>query len=584
MRPSAAPISAALLFASLAGPAFAAPVDAPAPPAAEPKKDAPASGPKADGKKDAPEEPPKVAAGEPAEDPGTGFEGRFVLDNGRIAPKPIDPLSINFSIRGEYQLRYRGQSDLRLQAPIGHREANNLGQNQYLYHWLRLGARLQIRDFLAVVMQIDVPRGFIAGDSTQYVDASRDSFAAPKWYEVHPRYLYLEYSSPIGVFRLGQQGSYWGMGILANDGDHDTLFGDHRRGALVERLLYATTPLGKGTPLALVIGGDVVFQDNTANLLGGDRAFQGVAAILYRTKPAEIGFYGVVRRQTRSAQSVNQFTPFTEGLTVGVLDLTGRFDVPVAGTRAFAYGQMEAAVILGSTSFVRTNYTTPLDPTAKRDNEAVRSFGGAATLGAVRVAGEGKDRWGDIMGEIELGYASGDASPADGVTKRFSMDENHHVGLVLFDHVLRWKTARAATIAQDPSVVARAAPGLQLLSSNGGISGAQYLNPRFVIRPKHWLDLKGGVVIAQTTADFVDPYHFGALGNAANYDGGDPHRHDLGVELDVGVATRIKVDASATVQLGAEGGLLFPGHAFDDAAGRGLANQYLGTVQVGLQF
>ena len=96
---------------------------------------------------------------------------------------------------------------------------------------------------------------------------------------MHPRYLYLEYNSPIGLFRVGQQGSHWGMGILANDGDHPTLFGDYQRGALVERVLFATTPMGKGTPLTIALAGDLVFEDNTADL---DRRtttarFQGVA-------------------------------------------------------------------------------------------------------------------------------------------------------------------------------------------------------------------------------------------------------------------------------------------------------------------
>src|SRR5262249_15705010 len=140
----------------------------------------------------------------------------------------------------------------------------------------------------------------------------------------------------------------------------------------------------------------------------------------------------------------------------------------------------------------------------------------------------------------------------------------------------------------DPALVARAAPGLEFLPSNGGVFGAQYVNPRFVVRPRRWLDLKGGVVVAQTTADFVDPYHYAALANARNYDGGDPpapHRaHDLGVELALGVAARIRLDAAALLQVGAEGGVLFPGHAFDDAAGRKLPNQYLGALQLGLQF
>src|SRR5262249_21909081 len=144
------------------------------------------------------------------------------------------------------------------------------------------------------------------------------------------------------------------------------------------------------------------------------------------------------------------------------------------------------------------------------------------------------------------------------------------VGLVLFDHVLAWKTARAATIGQDQNLAARAAPGLWLLPSNGGVFGAEYINPRVIVRPKRWLDLKGGVVIAQTTADFVDPYHFSALGNAVNYDGGDPRKHDLGVEIDLGADARIAVDKAATVQAGLEGGVLFPGHAFDDAAGNKL--------------
>jgi len=133
-------------------------------------------------------------------------------------------------------------------------------------------------------------------------------------------------------------------------------------------------------------------------------------------------------------------------------------------------------------------------------------------------------------------------------------------------------------------VVNRATPGLDLLPSKGGVFGATYLNPRFVVRPRPWLDLKGGVLIAQTTADFVDPYHAGALGNFANYDGGDPRRHDLGVELDLGFMTRIAFREGTTIELGGEGGAFFPGHAFDDASGRGLENQYLANLKAGILY
>jgi hypothetical protein len=39
-----------------------------------------------------------------------------------------------------------------------------------------------------------------------------------------------------------------------------------------------------------------------------------------------------------------------------------------------------------------------------------------------------------------------------------------------------------------------------------------------------------------------------------------------------------------TLQLGAQGGVLFPGNAFADAAGNRMATQYLGVGRLGLQY
>jgi hypothetical protein len=581
------PFAAASLTAALALPlafsapalALAAPEDPAASPAPAKVDEAAARAPTADGNLE------DDVEAHPVHDDPLEFSDTFVLDTGRKALRPPSPEGISFSLRGEYQLRYRAMSDLRLQAPIRHPEGTSLGQNQYLYHWLRLEGRFSFKDKVSLVAQIDVPRGLIVGDTTRYVDAAKDSLAEATWSEVHPRWLYLQYDSPIGMFRLGQQGSHWGMGLLANDGDHPAMFGDYQRGSLSERLLFATTPFGKGTPFSVAVAGDVIFQDQTADLvLDHDRAFQGVLALLYTTRPAEIGFYAVLRHQERDREVLDQYTPYTDRLTVGALDWTARFNVPVQGSTSFAYGQLEAALVLGSTSFVRGAYTRPLDPTAARDDELVRSFGAAALLGAVHVNGTGKDAWGDVVGEVEAGYASGDADPGDGVNKRFTFDANHRVGLVLFNQVMAWKTARAATIAQDPEVVNRPAPGLGLLPSRGAVFGAQYLNPRATFRPRRWLDLKAGVLVAQTTADLVDPYHYATLGDVTNYDGGEARRHDLGLELDFGANVRIPVDTTATVQAGVEGGVLFPGHAFDTATGVGLPNQYLVNLAMGLQF
>jgi hypothetical protein len=516
--------------------------------------------------------------------PEESFEPRYVLETGRILPRPPDENRLNFSLHGEYQLRYRALTDFRLEPPIGQPDQTTLGQNQYLYHWLRLKPRLDYRDEVSVVGEIDLPRGLVVGDTTEFVTADREPLDEERWYDVRPRQLYVSYRSPIGTFRVGMQSSHWGMGILANDGDHPSMFGDYDRGSIVHRFLFATTPGGEGTPVFIALAGDIVHEDNTAVLVDGDRAFQGVGALGYRTDAGEIGVYGVLRHQNHSREATGAFTPFTEDLTVGVVDVAAKFNAPVPGADAFVYGELEMATIFGSTTFVRTGFIEPIDPRAERDDEEVLSFGAAAKLGFTHLAGQGRERWGRVVSEIEWGYASGDADPTDGRTRRFTFEPNHNVGLVLFDQVLRWKTARAATNAQDPTVVNRPAPGLQFLPSRGAVFGATYLNPRVLVRPERWFDVKLGAVFAQTTADFVDPYHFGALGNVANYDGGDEKNHDLGVELDAGFDARLGMNGRTTVQLGAEGGILFPGGAFEDALGVGLDTQYLANVKLGLQY
>lgn len=528
-----------------------------------------------------------------------GFLDRFVLESARATPLPLSDDFVTFSIHGEYEARFRALTDLPLEAPIRGalppgpgedvKDPALLGQNAYLYHWLRLNGRIAFRDDIIGVAQIDVPRGLIAGHTTQFVDRSRDALEDYDWYDVYPRDLYVEFRSPIGIFRVGQQTSFWGQGLVANDGNHPQMFGDTLRGAVTERLLYATTPMGKDTPLVIAVAGDFVFEDNTADLLGdspdqptGDLAGQAVLAVSWRTDWADIGIYGVYRHQQRELTS--RVIPYDETLDVGVVDLAGKIRGRVPGTDSYAYGQAEAAMIFGRTSYLKSSYVNQTDPTNELEDESILTFGTSATFGIVHVTQNDKERWGDLVTELEWGYASGDADPLDGTTRRFTFDTSHNVGLVLFDHVLQWKTARAATIAQDERVVGRAAPGLQLLPSNGGVFGATYLNPRILFRPVRPLDIKLGLLWAHSTADVVDPYHVGALGNYRNYDGGDSTSRDLGVEIDVGADVRIPLERTVALEVGAEGGVLFPGHAFDDALGNRLPQQLLLNTKLGLQF
>lgn len=509
---------------------------------------------------------------------GTEFKSRFVLETGRSEPLVADPDSLKIQIHGEYQARLSQHSDLPLRPFRANPSTSSLGQTTRLVHWLRFTPQLTFSDTVRVVGQIDVPRGFIAGQETQHVEADFPMDERQP-IEAHPRWLYLEYMSPIGLFRVGQQPSHWGMGLVANDGDHPSLFGDYYGGSIAERVLFATRPLGKDSPLNLAIAGDLVFKDATADLSDDEFALQGVLAAFYADKHDNmLGFYGVYRAQQRQGSALPG-RDFDETLAVWALDSAGKFNAKIPGTRGHVFGEYEAAYIFGDTSFVRT-----AQQSRTNTREDLQTFGAAARLGAVTTRGEGDKRYGDFVASLEWGWTSGDADPNDGVTRRFRFDPNHNVGLILFDEVLAWKTARATASARDPQLTQRPNPGTDLLPSNGAVFGATYLYPNVVVRPVPELDLKAAAVIAQTTADFVDPVQVGINGRFANFDGGDARSHDLGVELDGGFEYRLALDYGMTLQLGAQGGVLFPGNAFNDAAGNAMATQYLGVGRLGLQY
>jgi len=532
----------------------------------------------------------------------TDFD-RLVLDTGRTPVTPSEPRLLSFQIHGEYQARANEMSSFLLTPTAtvinAHPGAtgDSLGQNFFINHWLRITPRFSIGDKLTFVGQMDVLTGLVLGDTAHdtYTDYTpNDSYNG--FSNVQPRWLYLEWLTPIGLLRAGQQGEHWGSGIVANDGDHPSTFGDYRYGDIMEEILFATKPFGERSPFVVAVAGGLVYRDNFARLTRGEHAWQGVVAALYQEGMNSLGVYGVYRYQTHDETSADPLYPYADKLEVGVLDAAGNFAVPIPkpGPPAYLYGNAEAALEYGTTNEERT-----IQMTQNGQTTDVRAYGGSVAAGIVLGAhdheprkrkaqspmGSRPDLYGKLVTQVEVGYASGDANPLDGVEHRFTFNPNHKVGLLLFDEVMRFQTARAAVAAQDPYLVGpRPAPGLDLLPTQGGVSGAQYVNPTVVYRPLPNFDLKGGAVLAQSTADVVDPYRLVTQGAYVNYRGGDPTRHDLGFELDAGAEWRIALDNDLTLQLGVQGGVLFPGGALADAMGQELKTPYLIIERAGLQF
>lgn len=540
---------------------------------------------------------------------------RLILDTGRLDVPAAEPDAYRFFLRGEYQLRYQAQRSFLLSATTSAineqpgLEENSIGQNHFVHHWLRITPRFQVTDKLEIVGQADLTGLLPIGDKARDTNADytpRDEYNGLK--NLQPRWLYAQYRLPFGLVRVGQQPNHWGMGILANDGDHPLVFGDYRYGSISERILFATKPGGAKSDFNLALAADLVFRDNNARLIRGQQAVQGVLGAFWERGHNRIGLFSTFRHQENDKTSSSDLYSYTDNLDAIAVDLHGKVVVPVPGeTDSFVFAEAEAAMINGSTNMIRT-----LEQTSAGDRTTIRSYGGSAAIGVVhrswasrfwankgseadaRAASEeylGRPNphgipYGDLVAQVEMGYASGDADPYDGVQKRFTFDPNHRIGLLLFDEVLRFQTARASTAAQDPLLTngTRPTPGVDMLPSNGGVFGAQYVNPTVIVRPRYWLDLKAGMVVALATADVVDPFRVATSGSYVNYRGGDPRKRDLGVELDAGVDARFPLDYGLKLQVGAQGGVLFPGTALENAAGERLPTQWVTMGRLGVLF
>src|SRR5208282_5877989 len=94
---------------------------------------------------------------------------RLILDPGRAAITPPEAEGVDLQVHGEYQLRYEHLRSFPLDptvTTIGQHPGaitDSLGQNDFAYHWLRITPRLEIKDTVEIVGQIDVVTGMVGG-------------------------------------------------------------------------------------------------------------------------------------------------------------------------------------------------------------------------------------------------------------------------------------------------------------------------------------------------------------------------------------------------------------------------------------
>jgi hypothetical protein len=389
----------------------------------------------------------------------------------------------------------------------------------------------ELRPALHAEYEHDLVTGFIAGDPA----VPGDGYPTSHELDMELRKLNARVSfAPWAHLSLGLTTSHWGMGLLANDGDHgyqpgSARFADPRGGDRLLRAALATGP-HTGAGLLVALGGDIVHADDS--LLAGDEAKQLFGAItLGAGKPTTGGAY-VVRRFQKTETGART--------DVWVTDATAKTRIELGRTSLTLEG--EGALITG---------TSELAPTANYPEHDVLQLGLAARTSLERGA------FGMVLDFL---YASGDQNLDDGEQNGFRVDPNHETGLLLYRHVLAAQSARGAVTAADPELVGLPSKNLERVPTRGNLTNTIALFPRLRFRPLAGLELYGGPLFAFAAVPLADPLNSRLAGGVPRGPLGGEGGSYLGTELDLGVRYRALV-RGVQLDAGLEGGTLRPGSA-----------------------
>lgn len=503
------------------------------------------------------EPPPPPAAGQELPEP-------VALPSTRAVEPVPEADAIKVRLDGEYEARQSFLTPLPLPPVEG--SPATLGQTSRLFHWLRLrglalfGTRADLR------AEADMPRGLIYGQKPEAIPDSGTDFDRLQPVRVHPRLLRFTLRSSVGELVLGHTTVQRGLGLVDADGDQPRAFGTPDRPATYERLYLQSG--SHASSLRVGAAADLLFDDGRLSLTHGDRLWRvGLDASFTPSRSvrlAVLGRYeGLLKRNERG------------GAQTFLLDLSGSLRRALPGKNGELFLEYEGAYRLGYVD----------EPTAfgAGPEQSLASLAFAVRAGVALERFDGARRFAPLVAWLGWGMASGDADPTDDELRRFVMNPNHGVGLLLFSEVMRFKTSRAQALLGTANARAGSAR-VEGLATRGGVAGASYLNPVLVVRPNPDLALKLGAVVASTTGSFVDPAQLATRGERRNFDGGSPLGRALGTELNAGAELSFPLEAPMRLRLSLEGALAFPGSAFDDEEGRSLGTQALSSLGLGLTF
>jgi len=434
------------------------------------------------------------------------------------------------SIAETGDLRYIGSlpPELTLDA-----EGTQLGQGPVLDQRLRTGLELtNKKDTWHLVTRWDLFAGQLAGDTWDVPgtidERHREQLGVLTSHSFLPREA--GGSVRFGPVRVsaGLTTSHWGLGMLANDGDHDPTFGRTDFGDRVLRVRVGARPFQQGKfPLAFSIAGDRVVQDDLARMTAGQVAWQGVAGALYSPEGAKLGVYGVFRDQVEPVLAGEDVGRTTR---IGVLDVFGELDRVVGPIRVRVGG--EAAGIDGHTN--RAETVASLDGLDVLSAGATGYVGVAATRQLRLVDAHTGASTGDVWAaKVRGGWASGDGDPDDGRSNDFTFDRDYDAGMLLFDEQMGAIEAANYALISDPANTGHTPDGADLSVTEGSFRRAVFVQPVVEVSPLAWLGVRAGVMAAWATAPIAQPFYTYRNGGVpANYLDQPTSGRALGTEVD----------------------------------------------------
>jgi len=455
--------------------------------------------------------------------------------------------AVGFEFDGEYRFQGTALSDFDVDA-----EGHSMGQSAWADQRLRAGFHLTYRR-LRVGTEWDLFTGQLFGDTwdvpCELDERRRHVNSVVGDGSFLPREAALSLSWPHVQMQVGLTTSHWGLGMMANDGAHDPMFGRADFGDRVVRVRITGKPLYNdarapgGKYLMVTAAFDWVVSDDMARFSQQQLAFQGIASLLYADPQArQLGIYMVFRSQ-KEQDTGRETRAFA-------LDGFGQLPLALGSTGWGLRGAAEGALIVGMTDRA---------PTYNRPGGTGVVSGGAAGVITVHEPNE------RLQFHLRGGVASGDPEPDDGVTRDFTFDRDFDVGMVLFDQLMGGVEGATHALLTDPT---RSPPpdGVDAVVTEGAFRRAIFAQPVVQATPWPWLDVRLGVLMATGSVDVAQPYYsFRAGGVPRNHADMEPQGRYLGTEFDwavrIGGAIKPKLESSPRAAFILQGGHLRTGSA-----------------------